>query len=33
MVWLTMSGKIVERRDHVRTTFLSLDWFITVIFD
>src|SRR4051794_37582262 len=33
MVWPTMSGKIVERRDQVRTTFLSLDWFMTVIFD
>src|SRR3954464_12170738 len=33
MVWPTMSGKIVERRDQVRRTFLSLVWFITVIFD
>src|SRR5437762_7838358 len=33
MVWPTISGKIVERRDQVRTTFLSLVWFMTVIFD
>src|ERR1039458_4937592 len=32
MVWPTHSGKIVERRDQVLTTFLSLAWLSTSIF-
>src|SRR5215467_7988601 len=32
MVWPTNSGRIVERRDHVRTTFFSLAAVSTAIF-
>src|SRR5471032_792703 len=32
IVWPTISGWMVERRDQVRTTFLSLVWFKTLIF-
>src|SRR6516165_10533197 len=32
IVWLTNSGRMVERRDHVRTTFLSFAAFRASIF-